>query len=216
MMGIMVLVVAFLLGSLPWSLWIARRYEIDIREHGSGNLGATNVYRVLGWRLGILVLALDIAKGTAAVALARATGLGGAMVTAAALAAVAGHMFTPFAGFRGGKGVATGMGVFLALAPVAASMSFLVWAAALALTGWVSVASGMGSLVLPFFVIWTREDLEARFPWVLWLSIFVAALILVRHRSNWKHLAEGREQRIWEHRPEDPRKGAPEIEEKAP
>ena len=216
MTGVLILVTAFVLGSLPWSLWIGRRHDVDIREHGSGNLGATNVYRVLGWKLGILALALDIVKGTAAVLLARIADLGGAMVTATALAAVGGHMFTPFSGFRGGKGVATGFGVFLALAPVAATMAFLVWAAVLAMTGWVSVASGMGSLLLPVFVIWTRDDLGTRFPWVLWLSLLVAAMILVRHRTNWRHLSRGREQRIWEHRPEDPRTGALDIEETVP
>ena len=151
------LVIGFSLGSLPWSLWVGKAYGIDLRQQGSGNLGATNVYRVLGWKWGVGVLLLDIAKGTAAVVFARALvsapvagelataspGIAaGALPAAAGLLAVAGHMFTPFAGFRGGKGVATGLGIFIGLAPLTALCAFLVWAAALAFTGWVSVASG--------------------------------------------------------------------------
>ncbi len=208
MIGVLVILTAFVLGSLPWSLWVGRRYGVDIRKHGSGNLGATNVYRVLGWKLGLGVLMLDIAKGGAAVALARLAGEGGAVPTLAALAAVAGHMFSPFAGFKGGKGVATGFGVFLGLAPIAGAMAFLVWLGTMLLTGWVSLASAMGAVVLPAFVIWTRDDLGARYPWVLALSLALATLVVIRHRSNWRRLAAGTEQRIWERRPETPEGGA--------
>jgi glycerol-3-phosphate acyltransferase PlsY len=205
------LIAAFLLGSLAWSLWVGRLHGVDLRRHGSGNLGATNVYRVLGWKWGIGVLVLDIAKGTAAVAAARILApppVQGALPAAAALAAVAGHMFTPFARFKGGKGVATGLGVFLGLAPEAAVLSFLVWAAVLAFTGWVSVASGVASLLLPLFVVATRDALGPRFPWVLAVSILLAALVLTRHRTNWRRVAAGREQAIWEHRRETPEGGA--------
>jgi glycerol-3-phosphate acyltransferase PlsY len=206
--AVLVLAAAYLLGSLPWSLWVGRAKGVDLRREGSGNLGATNVYRVLGWKLGVLVLALDIAKGTAAVALARSAGSGGALPALAALAAVAGHMFTPFAAFRGGKGVATGLGVFLGLAPAAAGGAFLVWAACLTLGGWVSVASAIGALTLPVFVLLTRDGLGERFPWVLGLALLLAVLVLVRHRTNWSRLARGAEQRIWERRPETPEGGA--------
>ncbi len=205
------LVAAFFLGSLPWGLWAGRLRGVDVRRHGSGNLGATNVYRVLGWKWGVGVLLLDVAKGTAAVALARAAapaGAAGAGPAAAGLAAVAGHMLTPFAGFKGGKGVATGLGVILGLAPGAGAMSFAVWVAVMAMTGWVSVASGIASLFLPAFVVVTRADLGPRYPWVLALSALICALVLVRHRSNWKRVSEGREQAIWEHRAETPEGGA--------
>jgi len=211
----LILGLAYLLGSLPWSLWVGKIRGVDLRRHGSGNLGATNVYRVLGWKLGLLVLLLDVGKGTAAVVLARATVAGGALPTLAGLAAVAGHMFTPFAGFRGGKGVATGLGVFLGLAPAAAGAAFLTWAACLALGGWVSVASGVAALLLPGFVLLTRNDLGDRFPWVLALGILLALLVLYRHRANWTRLKGGREQRIWERRAETPEGGAAPAEGEA-
>jgi glycerol-3-phosphate acyltransferase PlsY len=209
--ALVTLVAAYLLGSLTWSLWAGRLHGVDIRRHGSGNLGATNVYRVLGWRWGIGVLLLDIGKGTAAVVLARVLAppaVQGFLPAAAGMAAVAGHMFTPFARFKGGKGVATGLGVFLGLAPEAAILSFLVWLAVLAFTGWVSVASGVGAILLPIFVALTREDLGPRFPWVLGVSILLTLLVLVRHRTNWKRVATGREQAIWDNRPETPEGGA--------
>jgi len=209
--GAAALVAAYLLGSLAWSLWAGRMQGVDLRRHGSGNLGATNVYRVLGWRWGIAVLLLDIAKGTAAVVLARVlapAAVRGVLPAAAGMAAVAGHMFTPFARFKGGKGVATGLGVFLGLAPEAAVLSFVVWLAVLAFTGWVSVASGVGALFLPVFVGMTRDDLGPRYPWVLAVSILLVLLVLVRHRTNWKRVAAGREQAIWEKRPETPEGGA--------
>jgi len=202
------LLLAYALGALPWSLWTGNLRGVDLRRHGSGNLGATNVYRVLGWRLGLLVLLLDVAKGTAAVVLARTLGSGGVLPVLAGLAAVAGHMWTPLAGFRGGKGVATSLGVFLGLAPAAAGGAFLVWAACLALGGWVSVASGVASLLLPIFVFLSRADLGDRFGWVLGFSLLLAILVLYRHRANWSRLGEGKEQRIWERRRETPEGGA--------
>lgn len=216
MTAAVVVLTAYLLGSLPWSLWVGRSRGVDLRRHGSGNLGATNVYRVLGWRLGLLVLALDIAKGAIAVALARALVGGGVVPAAAALAAVMGHMLTPFAGFKGGKGVATGFGVFLGLAPVPAVLAFLVWASVLALCGWVSVASGLAAGFLPVFVALTRDDLGRRYPWTLGLAVLVALLVLVRHLPNWRRVARGAEQAIWERRVEHPDTGALPAPERKP
>ncbi len=209
--AVLVLVLGYLLGSLAWSLWVGRLHGTDLRRHGSGNLGATNVYRVLGWKWGVGVLLLDIGKGTLAVVLARALAppqAAGALPALAGLAAVAGHMFTPFAGMKGGKGVATGLGIFLGLAPEAALLAFAAWFGALVLGGWVSVASGIAAALLPVMVVLTRDDLGPRYPWVLALSLLLAALVLVRHRSNWRRVAEGREQALWEHRPETPGGGA--------
>jgi glycerol-3-phosphate acyltransferase PlsY len=208
MIALAAVLTAYLLGSLTWSLWVGKARGVDIRRHGSGNLGATNVYRVLGWKLGILVLLLDIGKGTAAVAVARALHPGGVLPVVAALAAVVGHMLTPFSRFRGGKGVATGLGVFLGLAPVPAFLAFLVWGATLALCGWVSVASCVAASLLPVFLILFRDALGARYPGTLALGILVALLVLVRHRANWGRLARGAEQAIWEKRPESPEHGA--------
>jgi glycerol-3-phosphate acyltransferase PlsY len=235
MVAVAALVIAFSLGSLPWSLWVGKAYGMDLRQHGSGNLGATNVYRVMGWKWGVAVLLLDIAKGTAAVIFARAlvsapvegaAALGaagaapgiaaGALPAAAGLLAVAGHMFTPFAGFRGGKGVATGLGIFIGLAPLTALCAFLVWVASMAFTGLVSVSSGIAAIFLPVFVVMTRDQLGPRYPWVLGLALLTTALVLVRHRVNWKRVAEGREQPIWDKRKENPRTGAEPSRDAAP
>jgi glycerol-3-phosphate acyltransferase PlsY len=117
-------------------------------------------------------------------------------------------MLTPFAGFRGGKGVATGLGVFLGLAPLPATMAFLVWGATLALCGWVSVASAIAASLLPAFLVLSRDTLGPRFPWTVGLGVVVAVLVLVRHAPNWKRLSRGAEQAIWEHRDESPETGA--------
>jgi glycerol-3-phosphate acyltransferase PlsY len=209
MTAVLVVVAGYLLGSLPWSLWVGRHHGLDIREHGSGNLGATNVYRVLGARWGIGVLLLDVGKGTAAVVLARVLEPHSGVIPAlTAAAAVTGHMATPFAGFRGGKGVATGLGVFLGLAPQAASGAFLVWVAVVLFCGWVSLASGIAAVALPVFVLLTRDGLGARFVWSLGIAALLSLLILVRHRTNWQRIAAGNEQAIWEKRPETPDGGA--------
>ena len=204
MVILLVLGSAFILGAIPWSLWIARQRDTDLRAHGSGNLGATNVYRVMGLRWGVLVLLLDVSKGVVAVVMARALTDSGVLPVGAAMAAVIGHMFSPFAGFRGGKGVATSLGIYLGLAPLAGAMGFAVWAATIALCGWVSVASAVGAISIPIFVIVTRDALENRFPWVLGLSILIMMVVVWRHRTNWTRLDQGMEQRIWERKPETP------------
>ncbi|HET9233008.1 MAG TPA: glycerol-3-phosphate 1-O-acyltransferase PlsY [Candidatus Eisenbacteria bacterium] len=204
-----VLAVSFLLGSLPWSLWVGQTKGIDLRKTGSGNLGATNVYRVLGWKLGLLVLVLDIAKGLVAVQFSRGLDpISGWLPAAAGFMAVLGHMASPFAGFKGGKGVATAFGVFLGMAPIASLLSFVVWMSTLAIAGWVSVASCMAALTLPYFVFVTRDDLHSRFPWAFALAIMIAILVVLRHAKNFERLSRGAEQRIWEKRVETPEQGA--------
>jgi glycerol-3-phosphate acyltransferase PlsY len=208
---VLIVLLGYLLGSLPWSLWAGRLRGIDLRDHGSGNLGATNVYRVLGWKPGLVVLILDMAKGAAAVALGRVLAPADAqnlLPALAGLAAVAGHMFTPFASFRGGKGVATGAGVFLGLAPLAGLFCLGLFVAVLLLGGWVSLASGLAALGLPLAVYLTRDDLGVRYGSVLALAVVVSLLVIVRHRGNWVRLARGREQAIWEKRAERPGAGA--------
>lgn len=189
---------AYLLGAMPWSLWVARARGVELRRVGSGNLGATNVYRVLGPALGVLVLALDVAKGALAVVWGGASPWaahfpGGAAwaVLAAAAAAVAGHVYTAFAGFRGGKGVATTVGAWFALAPIATLIAAAVFALVLLLARRVSLASIAMSLALPFAVAATvAGPLEG--PLVLF-SALAAVLIIVRHRANLRRLAAGTE-----------------------
>jgi glycerol-3-phosphate acyltransferase PlsY len=188
------LVGAYLLGALPTS-YIAGRLArgIDLREHGSRNLGATNVYRVLGWPWAIPVALIDVLKGAVPAGLwARwadgpewlAPALGGA--------AVLGHVFSPFVGFKGGKGVATACGVFLALAPLAVLIALPVWALCLWLTGYVSVASLVAAGTFPLWVRLTTASVSAAF----WAAVALALLIVVSHRANIRRILAGTENRF--------------------
>jgi acyl phosphate:glycerol-3-phosphate acyltransferase len=197
--GVAVLFLAFLLGSIPTGLWVARRQGFDLRRVGSGNVGATNVYRSLGPRAGLVVLAVDMAKGGAAVLLALAIAPHGPWPVLAALFAVLGHVLSPLAGFRGGKGVATAGGAILALAPGPALLALLVFAVFVATTRIISLGSMLAALVLPIAVRLTAPDV----PWLFPTSIALAALVIFRHRANLARLVRGAEPRIAWRRAED-------------
>ena len=194
----------YLLGSIPFGLLVAKGRGIDIRQHGSGNIGATNVFRTLGRSWGILVFVLDALKGVLAVLLAKSIfGLdpsfpGGLSLSAAdfgiagGLACVLGHNFPVWLGFKGGKGVATTAGVLLGLMPVAAGIAFLAWVVIFYGTRYVSVASIVAAVVIPVSV-WF---LERRPDTVFWFSVVVAALAIWRHRSNIQRLLAGTENRF--------------------
>jgi len=187
---------AFALGSLPIGLWWGRLARgIDVRTRGSRNLGATNVYRVLGPAHGIAVLVLDVAKGAAAVALVRACTGSGICALAAALAAVLGHVLSPWVGFKGGKGVATGLGVWLVLAPAAAGITLGLWGIALAISRRVSVASLLATTALPFAVSGFGPE-SARLPRIV-AAALVALLVWIRHRANLVRLSQGKEPPLW-------------------
>ncbi len=196
---VVVLAIAYLLGSLPFSLWAGRLLRgIDLRTVGSGNLGATNVLRALGWRAAVPVLALDIAKGAAAVlvALRWKTPLDASIVALiAGVAAIAGHMWTPFAGFRGGKGVATATGVFLSLAPLPTALSAAVFALLTAITRYVSLGSVVAACLLPFFVAFFLPRSPVKLPLLL-TCIVVVTSIVWKHRTNMRRLVQGTESRI--------------------
>ena len=188
------LVLAYLLGATPTS-YIAGRLGrgIDLRQHGSHNLGATNVYRVLGWRYAIPVGLVDVAKGVLPVAIFGPWSNGPAWFTVAlGIAAVLGHMFSPYVRFRGGKGVATAAGVFLALAPLAVVISLTIWGAVLWLSGYVSVASLTAAVLFPIWVRLTEPDE----PYTLLAGVLLAALIVYAHRANIRRLREGTEHRF--------------------
>jgi glycerol-3-phosphate acyltransferase PlsY len=196
------LALGYACGSLPWGLWVGKLARgVDIRQHGSGNLGATNVYRVLGPRWGIPVLLLDIAKGAVPAWLAprlpfAAAFPGGAEWCAigAGAAAIAGHVWTLLAGFKGGKGVATSVGVMLALAPLATAGFVAVFLVTLGLSGYVSLGSILGALALPVLVALTHAG-GTRGP-LFAISVALAALIILRHRENIRRLARGEERRF--------------------
>lgn len=193
---------AYVSGSLPWGLWIGRLFRgVDIRTLGSGNLGATNVYRTLGPVLGILTLLLDIAKGAVPVWLLPHTGLAAGFPggpdwcrLAAGLAAVAGHVWTFLAGFRGGKGVATTVGVLLALAPAAFGIFVAVFLLTVALTRYISLGSVLGAVAFAVALA-LLPPRGVRNPTFL-LGAVLALLVIVRHRDNLRRLARGEERRF--------------------
>jgi acyl phosphate:glycerol-3-phosphate acyltransferase len=188
------LVLAYLLGATPTS-YVAGRLGrgIDLRQHGSHNLGATNVYRVLGWRYAIPVGLIDMAKGVVPVAILGPWSNGPAWFTVAlGIAAVLGHMFSPYVRFQGGKGVATAAGVFLALAPLAVLISLVIWGATLWLSGYVSVASLVAAALFPLWV-WVTAPGE---PYTLGAAIVLALLLVYAHRANIRRLREGSENRF--------------------
>ena len=185
---------AFLLGSIPWGYLLLRWFKgIDVRRHGSGNIGFTNVLRTAGKPLGALTLLLDAAKGYLAVAVV-APALAGAgtdyFAITAFLGAVAGHVFTPFLGFRGGKGIATGAGGLLALSPAACGVCLGLWLVVVAVSRYVSLASVVAAAALPPAVYY----FERRTPLVV-LSLLAVALVIVRHAGNLRRLARGEERR---------------------
>lgn len=192
MTRIIVVVVAYLLGSIPFGYLIVRRkMGADIRQTGSGGTGATNVSRRAGKAAGVLTLLLDAAKGSAAVLIAKAAGADDWVIALAAIAALVGHIFPVWLGFHGGKGVATGVGVFLVLAPIAVLCAGVIFIAIVALTRYVSLGSITAAVLIPVFV-WLQGDLRS----VLTAAIAGAALIVFAHRGNLKRLATRTESQI--------------------
>ena len=192
------LLAAFLLGAMPWGLWLGRLVRgVDVRQHGSGNLGATNVYRTLGPGLGWTVFLLDASKGAGAVLLARAIagsvfpgGATGAGLLGA-LAAVLGHAFTPFAGWKGGKGSATAAGAMVAVAPVGSALCLVSFLVAVLWSKRISVGSIAAAVTLPIF-LWALPLAWAGRGAAI-VGTLVSLLILVRHVPNMRRLAAGTE-----------------------
>lgn len=198
-----VIPLAYLLGSIPFGYLLVRlSVGDDVRETGSGGTGATNVTRRAGKGVGVLTLLLDLLKGTAAVLIARAL-LGAGedaqwWVCAAGAAAVLGHVFPVWLKFRGGKGVATGLGVFLVLAPLATLCALFLFVVVVWLWRYVSLGSMVAASVLPF-AVWmlSRLGVSDRAPKpLLVLSILGAALIVFMHRANVGRLLRGEESKL--------------------
>jgi acyl phosphate:glycerol-3-phosphate acyltransferase len=190
----------YVAGSLPFGLWLGRALRgVDVRTLGSGNLGATNVYRTLGPAVGVPTLVLDVLKGALPVLLLPRLALtrefpGGAewCAIAAGIAAVLGHVFTFLAGFRGGKGVATSVGVMLGLAPAAFAVFLVTFVAAVAVTRFISVGSTLGALAFAVAVAVTRGVRTPTFV----LACTLAVVIVARHRDNYLRLKRGEERRF--------------------
>ena len=189
------LVASYLLGAIPTSYLAGRLIRgIDLREHGSRNLGATNLYRVLGWRYAIPVGLFDVAKGLVPVLVfAPRVSSSELFALICGLTAVLGHAFSVFVRFKGGKGVATAAGVMLGLTPVALAVAAAVWVVLVYLTGYVSLGSIAAAAVFPVAVF--VLDPPAR-PEMLWLDVAVAAAIIWFHRGNIQRLLKGTENRF--------------------
>lgn len=194
-MNFLLLALSYLFGSTPTSYCVGKGiYGIDLRTRGSGNLGATNTFRVLGWKAAVPVMAVDVGKGFVPAELfARITGASLVWSLAFGAAAVLGHMFSVWVGFRGGKGVATSAGVFLAFAPIAVFGALVVWVAATFGTRYVAVGSLSAAVALPLLV-WLTPHRGGRD--LVIFTTFVAILLIVAHRSNIRRLMQGRENRF--------------------
>ena len=192
---------AYLVGSIPWS-WLVVRWRTgrDVREVGSGNVGATNAMRAAGRRAGAVALALDVVKGVAPVLAVRALGAPPLVESAVATLAVIGHMVPVWLRFRGGKGVATAAGALGALAPLAMALSLVVFVVVVAWKRYVSLASLAAVCSFPLFVLLLRArdgDLRADAPFLV-SSALVPLLIVWRHRGNLRRLRAGTERRLGE------------------
>ncbi len=188
---------AFLAGSVPFGYLIGKANKVDLRKHGSGNIGATNVWRVLGRGWGLLAFLLDFLKGFLPVlVLERWTGTVGAaaetILVVAALAAILGHNFTPWLGFKGGKGVATSAGVLAALLPAAFGVVIVVWVAFFAVWRIVSLASLAAAVALPV----ATGLFYPGHPVFLGFTVVAGLLTIVRHHDNIGRLLRGEEKRI--------------------
>ena len=187
--------VGYLLGSIPFGLLLAKSFGGgDVRQYGSGNIGATNVSRAAGPTAGILTLLLDAGKGAAAVWLAsRLSGQNARAMMLAGLAALIGHCFPVWLGFRGGKGVATGLGVFLALCPLAATSALAVFLLAFLFWRYVSLAALAGTASLPLLVYLLWAPGHAPPLTITFGTLAAATLIFYKHSANLKRLSEGTE-----------------------
>ncbi len=197
----MLTILAYLIGSLPTAVWAGKWWRgLDVREHGSGNAGATNAMRVLGPRVGLVVLLIDALKGVAAVALASMvhayfTSPGWYVVFQILLGAMAilGHVLPVFASFKGGKGIATLLGVVFILFPEAFLICLVVFLAVFLSTRYVSLGSLAAAIALPIVVIWVKD--VTLLPKVIF-AISIALFVPITHRNNIKRLIQGKENRI--------------------
>lgn len=195
-------IIAYLLGSIPTAVWIGRyRYGLDVREHGSKNAGATNTFRVLGKKPGILVLFIDIVKGALATALPE-------MILESnlqdpdhliqirilsAIFAVTGHVFPIFAQFRGGKGVATSLGVIMGLQPIAALICVSIFLVVFVSSKYVSLGAITAAIAFPlvnYFMLGEKSF------WLLSFSLLLSALVIIAHRRNINRLMKGEENKM--------------------
>ena len=192
---LLVILVGGFLGAIPFGILITRLLGAeDPRKSGSGNIGATNVLRTSGWKSGVLTLLLDVVKGIAAILFARYVASrvsAPALEPVAAIAAVLGHMYSPFTGFRGGKGVATGLGVFALLTPGPTVIAALAFILVVSVTRYVSLGSMLAAATVPFAGVWMSYSTA-----VCASSALISLLVIWKHQDNIGRLLRGEENRI--------------------
>lgn len=212
---LVILTLSYLVGSIPGSIWVGKLiHGVDVREHGSGNPGATNVFRVLGWKSGVLCSLIDIGKGLLAAGVIATIRLDALPVgieawqtdtvvrLLAGIAAIAGHMFPVWARFHGGKGVNTSAGVLLALTPISMLITLLAFFIVLLSSRYVSLASLSAAVAFPSTVAIRKYVFGIELdPSLLFLSLVMATGIFVAHRPNIKRLLNGTENRVRSFRP---------------
>lgn len=191
MQEILLLICAYLLGSVPTGLLLARALGVNIRETGSGNIGATNVYRTMGRKVGILTLIGDCLKGLIPVLVAKWLGLPELWIAAIGLAAFLGHVYSIFLRFKGGKGVATALGVFLGTSPLSVLIAVVVFALVLYKWRYVSLASIVAAALIPV-IVW----LVGCQPELAVMSLAIAGVVIFRHRENIARLRAGTESKF--------------------
>jgi glycerol-3-phosphate acyltransferase PlsY len=201
---ISIIILSYLAGSIPTSIILSKLLRgIDIRDYGSGNAGGTNTIRILGWRIGSIVILVDVGKGVLATLLVSRLRIDPVPLTPdmlqiiAGTCAIIGHIWTVFAQFRGGKGVGTGAGMLFSLYPVAGLICLVIFAGVLLIVRIVSVGSMAAAISLPIVILLMRRLMN--YPIsneLLFFSIFAAALIVYTHRSNIKRLLKGEEKRF--------------------
>ncbi len=208
-----IIVVAYLLGAIPSALIIGKLFfGVDIRQKGSGNMGSTNTFRTFGWKAGLAVQLIDIAKGIAAVSVARMVFTGNLpfpnmtpfedvtiVSVIAGIAAVIGHVWTVFGGFRGGKGINTALGMLIAITPIEVAIAIGIFLLVLLASGYVSLGSMIAAASLPttMFVRHTIFGVEIQgYHTLLFFIIGLAGFLIFTHRSNIERMLQGRENRF--------------------
>jgi glycerol-3-phosphate acyltransferase PlsY len=210
---VLIIVLSYLLGAFPSAVVISRRFfGFDIREKGSGNMGSTNAFRVLGWKWGIVVQVLDILKGVLAVAvIASLIGQGidlgkhtwfedlTLIKMLAGAAAVSGHIWSLFVGFRGGKGINTAAGMLIAIAPIDVSISIGIFIIAVIFSGYISLGSISAAIAFPssmFFRYNILRDTIPGYEYMIYFALALTLVLLYAHRANIKRLLKGKENRF--------------------
>ena len=190
MEDVLIFILAFLIGSIPFGIIIAKAKGVDLKKVGSGNIGATNVLRSIGKYPALLTLLGDVLKGTAAVALGRYFGSGPVFEGLVGFCAIIGHNFSIFLGFRGGKGVATSFGVLSFYSPQTALFTFIIWLIVVMTTKYSSLGAIVSFGLLPLSIMFFDHKSK------VFVAVLITILIFVRHKDNIKRLMSGTERKI--------------------